>query len=82
MRNKEKMPLDQLNTDLDQDDALLPSKPALPPRITTQVQRSPPLVPPHSNQNVFRVLVKNRRQITSLTAGSYYNICFCFTFVL
>lgn len=59
----------KLNTDLEQDDALLP-KPALPPRIAAQqVQRSnqPPYVP---NQNVLTVLVKNKRQITSLTAGT------------
>lgn len=49
-----------------QDDALLP-RPELPPRMTATVQRSPP--PYISNQNVFRVLMKNKRQITSLTAG-------------
>lgn len=51
-----------------QDDALLP-RPELPPRMTATVQRSPP--PYVSNQNVFRVLMKNKRQITSLTAGLY-----------
>lgn len=57
----------QANNDLGQQgDALIP-RPALPPRLTTSVQRSPP---PHvSNQNIFAVLLKNRRQITSLTAG-------------
>lgn len=49
-----------------QDDALLP-RPELPPRMTATVQRSPP--PYVSNQNVFRVVMKNKRQITSLTAG-------------
>lgn len=51
-----------------QEDSLLPS-PELPPRLaTTTVQRSPPHV---SNQNIFAVLLKNKRQITSLTAGTY-----------
>lgn len=49
----------------DQEDALI-LRPELPPRAATIVQRSPPHVP---NQNVFAVLVKNKRQITSLTAG-------------
>lgn len=50
-----------------QEDALLPS-PDLPPRLSTTVQRSPP---PHvSNQNIFAVLLKNKRQITSLSAGT------------
>lgn len=63
-----KMPLEQTyqNNDLgDHEDALI-FRPELPPRIATTVQRSPP---PVSNQNIFAVLVKNRRQITSLTAG-------------
>lgn len=63
-----KMPLEQTyqSNDLgDQEDALI-FRPELPPRAATTVQRSPPHV---SNQNVFAVLVKNRRQITSLTAG-------------
>lgn len=57
------------NDDLGQQaDALIP-RPELPPRLTTTVQRSPP---PHvSNQNIFAVLLRNKRQITSLTAGSY-----------
>lgn len=58
------------NSDLgQQEDALIPS-PDLPPRVAAMtVQRSPP---PHvSNQNIFAVLVKNKRQITSLTAGLY-----------
>lgn len=46
------------------EDALIPE---LPPRISTEVQRSPP--PYVTNQNLFSVLVKNKRQITSLTAG-------------
>lgn len=47
------------------EDALIPER---APRITTEVQRSP--APSHANnQNLFAVLVKNRRQITSLTAG-------------
>lgn len=50
----------------EQDDALLP-RPELPPRMTATVQRSSrPYV---SNQNIFTVLMKNIRQITSLTAG-------------
>lgn len=56
------------NSDLgQQEDALIPS-PDLPPRVAMTVQRSPPHV---SNQNIFAVLVKNKRQITSLTAGLY-----------
>lgn len=52
-----------------QEDALIVPSPELPPRLTTTVQRSPP---PHvSNQNIFAVLLKNKRQITSLTAGMY-----------
>lgn len=55
------------NNDTSQpEDALIPE---LPPRITTEVQRSTP--PYVANQNLFNVLVKNRRQITSLTAGMY-----------
>lgn len=55
------------NNDTSQpEDALIPE---LPPRITTEVQRSPP--PYVTNQNLFSVLVKNKRQITSLTAGIY-----------
>lgn len=56
------------NNDTSQpEDALIP-EPELAPKITTEVQRSPDL--PHlTNQNLFTVLVKNRRQITSLTAG-------------
>lgn len=59
----------QPNNDLgQQDDALIP-RPELPPRLTTTVQRSPPK---HlSNQNIFEVLLRNKRQITSLTAGMY-----------
>lgn len=49
-----------------QDDALLP-RPELPPRMADTVQRSPP--PYVTNQNPLRVLLKNKRQITSLTAG-------------
>lgn len=56
-----------------QDDALLP-RPELPPRMTATVQRSSP--PYVSNQNLFRVLLKNKRQITSLTAG----LCVLFFF--
>lgn len=51
-----------------QEDALIP-KPELPPRVSIDtVQRSPP--PYVSNQNIFAVLLKNKRQITSLTAGN------------
>lgn len=50
-----------------QEDALIPP-PDLPPRGATTVQRSPPHV---SNQNIFAVLLKNKRQITSLAAGTY-----------
>lgn len=74
-----KTPVEQnyQNNDLvDQEDALI-LRPELPPRAATTVQRSPPHV---SNQNVFAVLVKNRRQITSLTAGMRlpFAIFFCF----
>lgn len=59
------------NSDLGhQEDALI-SRPELPPRMTATVQRSPPIPPHLSNENVFAVLLKNKRQITSLTAGSY-----------
>ncbi|XP_031638404.1 uncharacterized protein LOC116350669 [Contarinia nasturtii] len=54
-----------------QEDALIPT-PDLPPRLTTSVQRShpTPLSPPHvPNRNIFAVVLKNKRQITSLTAG-------------
>lgn len=56
--------------DLGQQEDSLISTPELPPRLaTTTVQRSKP---PHvSNQNIFAVLLKNKRQITSLTAGTY-----------
>lgn len=58
---------DERNTDLDQNDILLQS-PALPPRnVTVQRSSAPPYV---HNQNIFAVLLKNRRQITSLTAGN------------
>lgn len=61
------MSADQQHNELngEQEDALI-SKPDLPPRVAASVQRSPPHV---SNQNIFAVLVKNKRQITSLTAG-------------
>lgn len=76
-----KMPLEQKyqNNDLgDQEDVFI-LRPELPPRAAaTTVQRSSPHV---SNQNVFAVLVKNRRQITSLTAGMRSQICFCFLFL-
>lgn len=56
-------------TDLQQhqqhSEALLQS-PELPPRNATTV---PAIAPYVENQNVFRVLLKNRRQISSLTAG-------------
>lgn len=73
---KSKMSLNQNNEiDEQQEDALL-TKPDLPPRLVNEVQRSPP---PHvSNQNVFAVLWKNRRQITSLTAGTCENTSFLF----
>lgn len=59
----------QVNNDLGQQgDALIP-RPELPPRLTASVQRSPP--PYVSNQNIFAVLLRNKRQITSLTAGLY-----------
>lgn len=60
------------NSDLGhQEDALI-SRPELPPRMTfTSVQRSTPIPPHLSNENVFAVLLKNKRQVTSLTAGSY-----------
>lgn len=51
-------------------------RPQLPPRITN-VQSSPaPYVP---NQNIFAVLLKNARQISSLTAGEcvYVHVCVC-----
>lgn len=56
------------DTDLQQNDALLQS-PALPPR---NVLGNQPNVGPYvENQNIFRVLLKNRRQISSLTGGNY-----------
>lgn len=59
------------------EDALIPE---LPPRISTEVQRSPP--PYVTNQNLFSVLVKNKRQITSLTAGINIHIFTICNFVL
>lgn len=70
------------------EDALIP-KPELPPRVSIDtVQRSSP--PYVSNQNIFAVLLKNKRQITSLTAGNtntynfffllflfHFQICLC-----
>lgn len=55
------------DTDLQQrhDEALLQS-PELPPRNASGGHANAPYV---DNQNVFRVLLKNRRQISSLTAG-------------
>lgn len=53
------------DTDLQHSDALIQS-PALPPRNVLGYQSSVPYV---DNRNVFRVLLKNRRQISSLTAG-------------
>lgn len=70
------MPLEQKyqNNDLgDQEDTLI-LRPEYTTRATTTVQRSSSHV---SDQNVFAVLVKNRRQITSLTAG----MCSLFVFV-
>lgn len=57
-----------------QGDALIP-RPELPPRLTASVQRSPP--PYVSNQNIFAVLLRNKRQITSLTAGLYTEFHMC-----
>lgn len=49
-------------------------RPQRPPRIAS-VQSSPaPYVP---NQNIFAVLLKNSRQISSLTAGEYVCDCIC-----
>lgn len=49
-------------------------RPQLPPRIAN-VQSSPaPYVP---NQNIFAVLLKNARQISSLTAGECVRVCAC-----
>lgn len=59
------------------EDALIPD---LPPRISTEVQRSSP--PYATNQNLFSVLVKNKRQITSLTAGINIHIFTICNFVL
>lgn len=56
------------NTDLQQNDALLQS-PALPPRNVLGTHTN---VGPHvENHNIFRVLLKNRRQISSLAAGNF-----------
>lgn len=55
----------QQNPDLEQNADLL-EKPNLPPR-NSNAQLSP--APYVLNQNIFRVLLKNIRQITSLTAG-------------
>lgn len=60
------------NNDLAQQNDALISTPELPPRLTTSVQRSSP--PYVSNQNIFAVLLRNKRQITSLTAGSYIDL--------
>lgn len=66
------------DTDLQQqqhgpDETLLQS-PQLPPRNGTAAAGIPPYV---ENQNIFRVLLKNRRQISSLAAGKYFCYYIC-----
>lgn len=53
----------------DQRENFLP--PELPPRLANDRISSPPHV---TNQNIFSVLLKNKRQITSLTAGMHMRI--------
>lgn len=45
----------------------------LPSRITTNTSSTPQM----SNQNVFSILLKNKRQITSLTAGIFLYVVYC-----
>lgn len=61
-----------------QEDALIPT-PDLPPRLTI-VQRSQPTPPHVPNHNIFAVVLKNKRQITSLTAGMCISLDVCFNF--